>query len=39
MPKFSPEETAKTVVKAICHNQRKVVVPDAIKAWQLSYYE
>ncbi|XP_055641210.1 estradiol 17-beta-dehydrogenase 11-like [Toxorhynchites rutilus septentrionalis] len=39
MPKYSPEETAATVLKAIKNNQRKVVVPDRLKAWQLSFYE
>ncbi|XP_053697282.1 estradiol 17-beta-dehydrogenase 11-like [Sabethes cyaneus] len=39
MPIFSPVQTAKAVVNAIKTNKRKVVVPDAIKAWQLSFYE
>lgn len=39
IPKFTTEETAKTVVEAIKTNKRKVVVPQALKAWQLSFYE
>ncbi|XP_058452099.1 estradiol 17-beta-dehydrogenase 11-like [Malaya genurostris] len=39
LPKFSPEQTARTVVKAIRTNKRKVVVPESLKAWQLNLYE
>lgn len=39
MPKFSPEETAKTILEAIKTNKRKVVVPKMVRAWQLSFYE
>lgn len=39
MPKFTTEETAKTVVDAIKTNKRKVVVPQTVRAWQLSFYE
>ncbi|XP_062555220.1 estradiol 17-beta-dehydrogenase 11-like [Armigeres subalbatus] len=39
VPKISTEETAKTVVHAIRNNKRKVVVPKALRAWQLSFYE
>ncbi|XP_058819193.1 estradiol 17-beta-dehydrogenase 11-like [Topomyia yanbarensis] len=39
MPKFSTEETARAVVNAIKTNKRKVVVPERVKAWQLSFYE